>query len=77
MNKIQWRSMQASELAQLLLQTELIESRAVGPSTVYRLALPGRELLAVSLPDGQALVLEPQSFPAVNRRKRPEAESGD
>ena len=74
MNKIQWRAVQAKELSQLLLQTDLLDSRAVGSTTVYRLAMPGRELLAVSLPDGQALVLEPQSYPAVNRRKRPESD---
>ncbi|MDT8990760.1 hypothetical protein RQP54_07755 [Curvibacter sp. APW13] len=77
MNKIQWHTLQAAELSQLLQQTELLESRAVGATTVYHLALPGRELLALSLPDGQALVMEPQSYPAVNRRKRPGSESAD
>ncbi len=70
MNKIQWQTLQASELAQLLRQAQVQEARAVGAATVYQLQLDGRELLAVALPDGQALRMEPQSWPSVNRRNR-------
>lgn len=68
MNKVQWQTLSAAELAQLLKQAQVQEARAVGGSTVYQLQVDGRELLAVSLPDGQALRMEPVSWPSVNRR---------
>jgi hypothetical protein len=68
MNKIQWQTLQASELAQLLQQAQVQEARAVGAATVYQLSVAGREVLAVALPDGQALRMDPQSWPSVNRR---------
>lgn len=70
MNKIQWRSLPAAELTQLLRQAQVQSSRAVGSSTVYQLLLDGREVLAVSLPEGEALLMEPVSWPNVNRRNR-------
>ena len=70
MNKIQWQTLSATELAQLLKQAQVQEARAVGASTVYQLTVDGRDLLAVSLADGQALRMEPQSWPSVNRRSR-------
>lgn len=76
MNKIQWQILSAAELAQLLQQAQVQESRAVGTSTVYQLNVDGRELLAVSLADGQALRMEPQSWPSVNRRNRGRAKTG-
>lgn len=68
MNKIQWQTLSAHELAQLLKLAQVQEARAVGASTVYQLTIDGRELLAVSLPDGQALRMDPVSWPSVNRR---------
>lgn len=68
MNKIQWQTLSAAELAQLLKQAQVHEARAVGGSTVYQLQVDGRELLAVSLPDGQALRMEPVAWPSANRR---------
>lgn len=76
MNKIQWQILSAAELAQLLQKAQVQESRAVGTSTVYQLNVDGRELLAVSLADGQALRMEPQSWPSVNRRNRGRAKTG-
>lgn len=69
MNKIQWQTLGAAELAQLLQHAQVQEAKAVGASTVYQLSLDGRELLAVSLADGQALCMEPVSWPSINRRK--------
>lgn len=76
MNKIEWRTLSAAELSQLLQQADIQESRAVGAATVYRLGMPGCELMAVSLADGQALVMEPKSWPSANRRSRGRPETG-
>lgn len=76
MNKIQWQTLSATELAQLLKQAQVQEARAVGAATVYQLNIDGRELLAVSLADGQALRMEPHSWPSVNRRNRGRAKTG-
>lgn len=58
MNKLNWRTVAAGELALLLKQATLDDSRAVGTSTVYQLKIDGRDVLAVTLPDGQAVVVE-------------------
>ena len=76
MNKIQWQTLSATELAQLLQQAQVQDSRAVGDTTVYQLNVDGRELLAVSLADGQALRMEPHSWPSVNRRSRARPKAG-
>lgn len=76
MNKIQWQTLSASELAQLLKHAQVQEARAVGAATVYQLNIDGRELLAVSLADGQALRIEPHSWPSVNRRSRGRSKTG-
>lgn len=76
MNKIQWQTLQAPELAQLLQQAQVQEARAVGAATVYQLSVDGREVLAVALPDGQALRLDPMSWPSVNRRNRAGTKAG-
>lgn len=76
MNKIQWQALQAPELAQLLQQAQVQEARAVGAATVYQLSVDGREVLAVALPDGQALRLDPMSWPSVNRRSRGQPKAG-
>lgn len=72
MSKLQWRNAGAQELAQLLGGAQVLESRAVGASTVYRLALQGQEQIAVALPDGEVLVIAPVVFANPNRRKRSE-----
>ena len=58
MNRLNWRTIASQELALLLKRAALDDSRAVGTSTVYRLTLDGRDVLAVSLPDGEAVVVE-------------------
>lgn len=58
MNRLNWRTIASTELAQLLKGATLDDSRAVGASTVYQLSINGRDVLAVSLPDGQAVVVE-------------------
>ena len=76
MNKIQWQTLSATELALLLQQAQVQAARAVGAATVYQLSVDGRELLAVSLADGQALRMDPVSWPSVNRRSRGRPKTG-
>lgn len=68
-SKLNWHTLPAGKLALLLQQSHLEESRAVGTSTIYRLDVDGREVLAVSLPDGQAVVIESQDPPRAKRRR--------
>ncbi len=76
MSKLNWHTVPHAELSLLLKQAELDASRAVGAATVYQLTMAGgREVLAISLPDGQALVVEATTPPKFNRRKNPLHES--
>jgi hypothetical protein len=70
MNKLSWHTIPQSELALLLGQARLDESRAVGPATVYQLTVEGRDVLAIALADGQALLVESHAAPKPNRRQR-------
>lgn len=72
MSKLHWRVGSAGELAKLLMAATLEESAAVSGATVYRLSHENKEKIAVSLPGGQALIIEPitQGRP---RRRRQEA----
>jgi hypothetical protein len=58
MNRLNWRTVASQELALLLKKAALDDSRAIGTSTVYRLTIDGRDVLAISLPDGEAVVVE-------------------
>ena len=69
MSRLNWRSAPHGELAHLLEKARLDHSRAVGSSTVYQFNLDGQELLAVSLPDGQAVVVEVNPRPTTLRRR--------
>lgn len=75
MSNLQWRNTSAQELAQLLGRAQVLESSAVGTSTVYRLDLQGQEQIAVALPDGKVLVIAPTVYVNANRRKRPEPDT--
>jgi hypothetical protein len=69
MNRLSWRSAPHGELALLLEKARLDDSRAVGPSTVYQFNLDGQDVLAISLPDGQAVVVEINARPPLLRRR--------
>ena len=69
MNKLSWQAIPQSELALLLEQARLDDSRAVGPATVYQLTVEGRDVLAVALADGQSLLVESHAAPKLNRRQ--------
>jgi predicted DNA-binding protein (UPF0251 family) len=69
MNKLQWRTEPATALATLLKQATLEQSAAIGTSTLYHIIHEGRQKLAISLPDGQALIIE-SGNPAIIRRRR-------
>lgn len=75
MSKLQWRSASAQELAQLLGRAQVLDSSAVGASTVYRLVLQGQEQIAVALQGGEALVIAPVVYVNANRRKRAEPDT--
>lgn len=68
MNKIIWRTGKVTEIPELLMAATLEKSAAVGAATVYHFTHDGQEKLAVSLPDGQALIIE--SLPAGKPRRR-------
>jgi len=69
MNKLAWHAVPHTELSLLLKQATLDDSRAVGSSTVYHLTVDGRDVLAISLADGQAVVVEAVPLP-INKRRR-------
>lgn len=69
MSKLLWRAASVSELSNLLTQSTLENSAAIGASTVYQITHEGREKLAVSLPDGQALILELREVTKTRRRR--------
>ncbi len=70
MSKLNWHTLPHAELALLLKQAVMDASRAVGSATVYQLTVEGRNMLAVSLPDGQALVVEASAPPARHNRRK-------
>lgn len=67
--KLAWRRLERRALADLLTAAHAIESSAVGGTTVYRLGTDAGEVLALALPDGEALVVElPEPAPKKRRR---------
>jgi hypothetical protein len=58
MKDIDWKPIGRDELAALLVETKRISSRAIGATTIYRLEREGREIIAMALPDGHALIVE-------------------
>lgn len=69
MSKLSWQAIPQGELALLLGQARLDDSRAIGAATVYQLTVEGRDVLAVALADGQALLVESLAAPKPNRRQ--------
>jgi hypothetical protein len=72
MKDIDWKTISRQELAALLVETKRLSSRAIGATTVYRLERNGREILAMALPDGHALIVE--RTPQAKWRRRIDAE---
>ena len=69
MSPLSWQSIPHAELALMLKNARLDDSRAVGTSTVYQFNRDGKDVLAVSLPDGEAVVVELNSKPQTLRRR--------
>jgi hypothetical protein len=69
MTKFQWHIETTTELATLLRQALLEKSAAIGTSTVYQITHEGREKVAVSLPDGQVLIIEGAETAKIKRRR--------
>lgn len=76
MKKLLWSVGSSGELAQLLSQAKLQESAAVSSSTVYCLSHDNRDKIAISLPNGQVLIIEP-NIVSRPRRRRAEPTSVD
>lgn len=77
MNKFQWRTESAAGLANLLKQATLEKSAAIGSSTLYQIHHEGSEKIAISLPDGQALIIESGELLRVRRRRLDPVKKGD
>ena len=73
MKNLDWRTIDRRALANLLKDSAQVASQAVGEATVYRLDCNGRELLAISLPGGEAIVVERALPQQVKRRRRVDA----
>jgi hypothetical protein len=58
MSKLAWRKIAHAKLAELLNGAAVDDSHAVGESTVYHFNHEGRECVAVSLPEGRAVLIE-------------------
>jgi predicted DNA-binding protein (UPF0251 family) len=69
MTKFQWCTESATELANLLKQAEIHASAAIGTSTIYQIMHEGREKLALSLPEGQILIIETAAPVKIRRRR--------
>ncbi len=69
MSALQWKKLTLDELAELLQQGHVQGAQAVGGSTVYQVQIHDRALVAIALPDGHAVAIEPRRFVHTNRRK--------
>ena len=69
MSKLQWQAGRSEDLSQLLATAELHQSAAIGTATLYHFEQYGRENIAVTLPDGQTLLIT-CSTDAPRRRRR-------
>jgi len=76
MKNVAWRSIDRDELAALLRDAPQLMAHAVGTTTVYRVEHEGREVLAIALPDGKAIVLE-QAARTVRRRRQVDISAHD
>lgn len=73
MKRLRWRVTSGLELSSLLVEATLHESAAVGDATLYRISQEEAERVAISLPDGQVLVIEPDLVQWTRRRRQESA----
>lgn len=71
MKDIDWRPIDRHALAVLLSEAKRLTSRAIGGTTIYRLEHNNREVIAMALSDGHALVVEQK--PQAKWRRRIDA----
>lgn len=69
MSKLLWRVGSSGELANLLSEAQLQESAAVSSSTVYCISHDNKDKIAISLPNGQVLLIEPHIVSRPRRRR--------
>jgi hypothetical protein len=58
MSKLRLNSVTTAQLSSLLTLSTLEKSSALGDSSIYHLLHDGKEKIAISLPDGKAMVIE-------------------
>jgi hypothetical protein len=58
MNKLRLITVTTAELSSLLTLSTLEKSSALGDSSIYHILHDGKEKIAISLPDGQAVIIE-------------------
>lgn len=69
MSQLRWQVGSGLELSQLLGQSTVQESAALGSTTVYRVNHAQQEKIAVALPDGQVLFIEAEALGRPRRRR--------
>ncbi|MFZ6750022.1 hypothetical protein [Undibacterium sp. Ren11W] len=72
MNKLDWQLRSLKELSTVLNDATVLHSQAIGASVLYQIMHRGVEKLAISLSDGQALIIETRQ-PSHPERRRPPA----
>lgn len=68
MKQLQWQTLDAAALADLLGGAELESSRAVDGATVYQIRVEGHSQVAIALPGGKAIVVQAAASPTQRRR---------
>jgi hypothetical protein len=58
MSKLRLNSVTTAQLSSLLTLSTLEKSSALGDSSIYHILHDGKEKIAISLPDGKAVVIE-------------------
>lgn len=58
MSKLRLNSVTTTQLSSLLTLSTLEKSSALGDSSIYHILHDGKEKIAISLPDGKAVVIE-------------------
>lgn len=69
-NQLLWHVGAANTLAEILVDADIQNSRAVGDLTIYHFQHNGCEKMAVTLPDGQSLMISLAAYAIHPARRR-------
>jgi hypothetical protein len=69
MSKLDWQLHSLKELSAVLTDATVLHSQAIGASVLYQITHQGVEKLAISLSDGQALIIETRQPNHPERRR--------